>query len=236
MEGNPMKMIKFAVAAVVGALAFNASLTPAMANDAEKTISRSVTAFRAISNVPKYGMPPAILKGVQGIAIFPGLVKLDFSVAGRSGSGILMVRESGGGWSNPVLVTIDGGTLGWQVASDPMDVVLVFKDRKTVDALLKGNLTLAGNAAPLPGPLGATLKGATPEELKASINSYILSQGEFADNNLATATMQVAAPANDAFYGAPKVRAAEIISGKQGKASPEVASLQKMLVQFAAKK
>jgi lipid-binding SYLF domain-containing protein len=53
---------------------------------------------------------------------------------------------------------------------------------------------------------------------------------------VSTAAVQVAAAANDAFYGGKKVRAEDIVSGKLAKPSAEIGSLQKLLAGFAAKK
>jgi lipid-binding SYLF domain-containing protein len=231
-----MKMLKNAVAAVAAALVFGTSLMPAMANDGAKTLSKSVAALKAISAVPKKGIPPALFKNIQGFAIFPGFSKLDSMVSGRAGSGLLLVRESDGKWSSPVFVSLSGGTLGWQIVGDPMDVFLVFKDRKTVDALLKEKLTLGGKNAPIAGPVGTSLKGASKAELQAEINSYVFSQGKCADVTVATAAVQVASAANDAFYGGNKVPAEVIVSGKVDKSSAEVGNLQKLLAEFAARK
>jgi len=231
-----MRMIKTAVAVAVAALIFSISAAPAMAKDETKTVAKSVTAFKAISALPKKGIPPALLKNIQAIAIFPGLGKQDLMVSGRAGSGIVLVREGEGNWSSPLFVSIYGGTIGWQIVGEPMDVLLLFKERKTVEALMKGKLTLTGKNTPVAGPLGATLKGATGEELQAEINSYVFTHGAGADVTVATAAVQVAGAANDAFYGGKKLRAEDIVAGKVVKSSAEVGALQKLLAEFAAKK
>jgi lipid-binding SYLF domain-containing protein len=228
-----MKMFKTILAA---ALVFSLSLTSAMAKDETKTVSKSVAAFKAIAAMPKKGVPPALFKNVQAIAIFPGLSKLDFMVSGRAGSGRLLVRDGEGNWSSPVFVSIDGGTLGWQIVGEPIDLLLLLKDRKAVDAVMKEKFTLSGKYMAIPGPLGTTLKGATEEELKATINSYIFFRGTAEDFTVATSAVQVAGAANDAFYGGKKLRAEDIVAGKVGKPSAEIASLQKLLADFAAKK
>lgn len=231
-----MRMMKTAVASLCAALVFGMSLAPAGANDAAQTVTRSATAFKTLSTVPKPGIPPALFNDVQGIAIFPGLSKLDFLVSGRAGSGLLLVRGSDGNWSSPVFVSLSGGTLGWQIVGEPMDILLLFKNRKTIDALVKEKLTMGGKAVPVAGPLGTSLKGATAAELRAEINSYVFCRGAFAKATLATATVEVAAAANDAFYGGKKVSAEAILAGRLDKPSVELANLQKLLAEFRAGK
>lgn len=152
------------------------------------------------------------------------------------GKGVLLVRDGEGKWSSPVFVTLSGGTLGWQIVGDPMDILLLFKNPQTVDSLVKKEkLVLGGKNAPVPGPLGKTLKSGSPAELKAEINSYVFFKGEFAGSNVSTTTLQVSA-ANKAFYGVKKVRAEEIVSGKVSKESAEAAALQKLLSEAVGKK
>jgi lipid-binding SYLF domain-containing protein len=218
------------------ALVTGMSPNGALAGDEAQTVSQALGAFRAVSGLTKKGVPPALFRQVQGIAIFPGLKKLDFMVSGRAGNGILLVRDGAGNWSSPVFLSIDGGTLGWQIVGEPLDALLLFKDRGSVDAVLKERFTMSGKNVPIPGPLGATLKTASAEELKAGINSYLFFRGSAEDFTLATAAVQLSGAANDAYYGAKKVQAADIISGKLRKPSSEVAALQKLLADFAAKK
>ncbi len=260
-----MRKIRSVVAAVVATVAFCMSLSAAVAkdeaikidtaskvvkddavkisnapkvvkNDAVK-ISNVYKVVREIAAIPKKKIPPVLLTGASAIVIVPGAAKRDFMVSGGSAGGLLLVHDKEGTWSSPVFITISGGTLGWQAVGDPMDIILVFKNKKSVDAILSGKFTMDAKIAIEPGRLGLNMKGATAKELKAEIASYIRSHGIFFEEApVAGATVQIDAAANDAFYAKPKVDAGDIVSGKVLKSTEDVKALQKLLTDYAALK
>lgn len=205
--------------------------------DGTVTISKATKAVKEIAAIPKKKIPPILVNEASAIVIVPGAAKRDFMVSGAKSGGVMLVHDSEGKWSSPVFITLSGGTLGWQIVADPMDIVLVIKDRKFVDAILKGKFTMDAKTATEIGRLGLTMKGATAKELKAEISSYVRSHGAFFDDSpVAGSTLQIDAAANDAFYAKPKVDAGEIVSGKVLKSSEDVKALQKLLTDYAASK
>ena len=228
-----MKMGKISVAAVTMVLVFAMSLSSAVASGEAKKVGDASGVLREIMAIPEKGLPPALLKDAYGIAIIPGVIKLGFIVGGRYGTGVLMVRDKGGKWGNPVFVSIAGGSLGWQIGAQSTDVILVFKTRRSVDGIRKGKFTLGADAAVAAGPVGRNLEAATDVTLKAEIYSYSRSRGLFAGVSLEGAALQIDDDADAAFYGKPNVRAGDIMSGKVKTSSPEVGKLQKMLADYS---
>ena len=53
----------------------------------------------------------------------------------------MSIREGSGGWGNPFFVTISGGSVGWQIGVQRVDIVLVFKTKKSVETILEGEFT-----------------------------------------------------------------------------------------------
>jgi len=211
--------------------------TPAKVKEEGSVISRSSRVIKEIAAIPKRKIPPVLLNGASAIVIVPGATKHNFMVSGASSGGVLLVHDKEGIWSSPVFITISGGSLGWQIVADPMDIVLVFKDRKNVDAVLKGKLTMDAKIAIEQGRLGLNMKAATAKELKAEVASYVRSHGKFfEDTPVAGTTLQIDAAANDAFYAKPKVDVGDIVSGKVINSNEEVKTLQKLLTDYAATK
>jgi lipid-binding SYLF domain-containing protein len=232
-----MRKMRSVVVAVVAAVVYCMSLSPAMAKDEAVKISKASKVIKEIAAIPKYKIPPELLKGASAIVLVPGAAKNDFMASGKSSGGVLLVHDKEGKWSSPVFVRLSGGTLGWQMVSDPMDIVLVFKDMKNVDAIMKGKLTMNAKIAIVPGWFGPDMKGAPPRELKAEIASYVRSHGAFVETAVvADSTLQIDAAANDAFYTNPKVAAGDIASGKVFKSTEDVKALQKLLTDYAAAK
>src|SRR5437868_5211322 len=83
------------------------------------------------------------------------------------------------------------------------DVIVVFRNRRGVDGLMRGKFTLGADAAVAAGPIGRHASAATDVQLQAEILSYSRSRGLFAGVAIDGAAMLVNHRANAAFY-APK--------------------------------
>lgn len=203
-------------------------------NDAVK-ISKASRIIKEIAAIPKMKIPPDLLSGASAIIVVPGAAKNDFMASDKSAGGILLVHDKEGTWSSPVFITLSGGTLGWQIVSDNIDIVLVLRNRKSVDAIMTGKFTMDTRTAIVPGRLGPNMKAATARDLKAEIASYVRTHGAFLEEAVvAGSTVQIDAVANDTFYARPKVDAGDIVSGKLLKATEDVKTLQKLLADYAA--
>lgn len=231
-----MKIPRSVVFAAATTLLFCLSLTTAMAKDEPKNLVNAVRVIKEFTAAKKERIPPELLKNANGIVIIPGASKNDFMVRGRSASGVLLVHETDGKWSDPVFITLSGGTLGWQMVGEPMDILLVFNNTKRIDDITKGKFTMDTRVALVPGPLGRSMKAATKEEKNAEINSYVRSHGKFENVSVATTTVQVDDASNDVFYGKQKINVGDILSGKAEKSSDDVKKLQTYLADYAAGK
>jgi len=210
---------------------------PKAGKDYASKVSSAVKAVREIAVIPKRKIPPVLFKEAAAVVIVPKASKTAFMVKGGSNSGLLLLRDKAGAWSSPVFITISGGTLGWQMAGDPMDIIMLFRNSTFVEAVLKGKLILDAKVDVVPGKVAPTMKGASDAELKAGITSYIRSHGEFAEDSVvAGTTIQLDSAANDSFYGTAKVAAADIVSGKVVRSGEDLKALQKVLAEYAAAK
>lgn len=213
-------------------LAFVVIFAPYHAEASSKEVAKindAVEVLDDIMAIPEKGMPPALLNKAQGIAIIPGVIKAGFIVGGRHGSGIVVVRSSEGGWSNPSFVTITGGSIGWQIGAQSTDIILVFKTRKGINNMMKGKFTLGADAAVAAGPVGRQAEAATDVQFKSEIYSYSRSRGLFAGISLEGAALQIDNDANAAFYGSEVVKAGDIFSDQEIKAPAVADKLKRAL-------
>ena len=98
---------------------------------------------------------------------------------GRYGNGVLTVRDaSSGRFSNPIFITLAGGSVGWQVGATSTDVVLVFVTPRSVENFARGKFTLGADASVAAGPVGR--QGEAAAGINAEIYSYSRSRGLFA--------------------------------------------------------
>ena len=90
-----------------------ASLT-AVASDREDDVNRTQKAaqvFKEIMNTPDQGIPSNLLESAKCIAIIPGDKKFAFIFGGSYGRGLATCRTEHG-WSAPMFVAIDSGSVG----------------------------------------------------------------------------------------------------------------------------
>ncbi|MGO9513376.1 MAG: lipid-binding SYLF domain-containing protein [Steroidobacteraceae bacterium] len=208
--------------AVVGAAP--AVVNPALAGAAREE-GRLLTATEVLEEVqgmPDQRLPDALLAHAYGIAVIPDVIKLAFFFGGRHGNGVLVVRDNlNAPWSNPVFMSLTGGSWGLQWGGESSDIILVFTTKRGVEGVAGGKLTLGGDASVAAGPVGRQGSAATDISL-AEIYSYARTRGLFAGIALDGTVLSIDRSANAALYHKSGVTASEIFSG-QAPAPPETA-------------
>lgn len=172
-------------------------------------------------------IPDRLLNRAHGIAVFPGVTKGAFVIGGRYGTGVLVVRDKNGHFSNPVFVRLAGGSVGWQWGVQQTDIVLVFTTRAGIDRITEGKMTLGADASVAAGPVGRQASAATDATFKAEVYSYSRSRGLFAGVALDGSALTIDSRSNGSFYRKPDVKANQIIDG-------EVLSDAPMVTRFLA--
>jgi lipid-binding SYLF domain-containing protein len=155
----------------------------------------------------KENIPAELLKVTNGIIIVPKLIKAGFVLAGKRGKGVAMVKLSDGSWSDPVFVTITGGSIGLQAGVQSEDLVLIFKSASTLQQMGKGSFTLGGDISVTAGPVGRSSSASTDYKMEAEVYSYSRSKGLFAGISLSGSSISVDEKANENFYGEPETSA-----------------------------
>jgi lipid-binding SYLF domain-containing protein len=123
------------------------------------------------------------------------------------------VRDKEGRFTNPVFVTMTGGSFGWQWGVALSDIVLVFTTPKGIEGINGGKVTLGADASVAAGPVGRQASAATDASFKAEVYSYSRSKGVFAGLALDGTVISIDDGANAAFYKKPGVTAGDIIAG-----------------------
>lgn len=198
-----MKRLLMSLAALTTLVAPAAAEPPRarLAPAPPETLRAATDVLGDLATVPEKGVPPALLADAQGVAIIPRVVKAGFVIAGRGGHGVVLARGKDGAWGEPVFVNLGGASVGFQAGVESADVVLVFRDRKSLDRLLdgKGKVTLGADAAVAAGPVGRQAAAGTDAKLEAEIVSYSRSRGLFAGVALDGAVIRPDADANARF-------------------------------------
>jgi lipid-binding SYLF domain-containing protein len=187
----------------------------AVASDREDDVSRTQKAaqvFQEIMNTPDQGIPSDLLESAKCIAIIPGDVKFAFIFGGNYGRGLATCR-TGHGWSAPLFLAIEGGSVGYQIGGSSTDLVMLFMNDHALKSLLSDKFKLGADASVAAGPVGRNAAAGTDLKLNAEILSYSRSKGVFIGVSLNGAVVQADKSGDRAMYG-DDVNRHEILDGK----------------------
>jgi lipid-binding SYLF domain-containing protein len=146
-------------------------------------------------------IPDRLLQRAYAIAVIPNVVKVSAVVGGRRGSGALVVRDDNGRFSDPIMISITGGSVGWQLGVQSTDLVLVFTTKRGVEGIADGKLTLGGDASVAAGPVGRSASAATDQDFKAEVYSYSRNKGLFAGLSIDGSVLSIDSRSNARLYG-----------------------------------
>jgi lipid-binding SYLF domain-containing protein len=162
--------------------------------------------------MPDQGVPDWLLARAHGIAVVPDVVKVGLGIGGRRGKGVLVVRDSQGQWTNPVFVTLTGGSFGWQAGVQSTDVILVFTSAAGIEGITDGKMTLGADASVAAGPVGRQASAATDPNFSAEVYSYSRAMGLFAGVAIDGTAITIDKKANAAFYNKRDITADELMT------------------------
>ena len=220
-----------AVACCVAPLALTVTRAAAQAPLAggEPEVQTVVGARQALDQFfvnPGEALPAAMLQKAEGVAIFPGMIKGGFILGVNYGRGVLHVRNPDRSWSAPVMVTMGGGSLGFQVGVQSADILLVFATPRSLEGMLQGQkVTLGADASVAAGPVGVQANAGTDARLGAEIYSYARSRGLFMGVSLGGADLSVDHNANAVLYGRFGTTVADVFQNRGIGIRPEVQQL-----------
>ena len=192
-------------------------LTPTIlsASDRDDDLSRIQNAtrvFQEIMSAPDKGIPNEILESAKCIAIIPGDKKFAFIFGGNYGRGVATCNTAHG-WSAPIFVAVDGGSVGYQIGGSSTDLVMIFMNDHALQSLLGDKFKLGADASVAAGPVGRHAAAGTDIRMNAEILSYSRAKGVFAGVSLDGAVVQADKSGDRAMYG-DDVNRHEILSGK----------------------
>lgn len=218
-----------ALFAIVVALSSETHLhaqAPIVAGPEVQTVIAARQTLDQFFNLQIEAIPPSMLQSASGVAIFPNMVKGGFILGVNYGKGVLHVRNPDQSWSPPVMVTMGGGSIGFQAGVQAADIVLVFKTPQSLTNILGGQkVTLGADASVAVGPVGSQANAATDARLGAEIYSYARSRGLFLGVSLGGADLSVDHNADGALYGRYGVSPADVFSSNGISVRPEVQQL-----------
>lgn len=187
------------VPAMLTIVALLVSATPAADKEKER-VQSATEVLRQFSGI-KERIPKELVKQTEGIIIVPKMINAGLAVGVKRGKGVAMVKLDNGQWSDPVFVTLTGGSFGFQIGVQAVDLVLVFRHKGVLTKVENGDFTIGGDISAAAGPVGRSSTASTDYKLEAEVYSYSRSKGLFAGLTVNGTNLSIDKSANAAFYG-----------------------------------
>jgi len=171
-----------------------------ISDESERALSAANVVRKESAKTPETSIPEELLAKAQGIAVIPNVIKAAMGIGGTHGKGLLAKRGARG-WGTPVYIDISGGSFGFQIGVQAVDLVLVFTNDDGINGILKGKFEIGGEAGATAGPIGRTAAAGVPVTFDSPIYSYSRSKGLFAGIALKGNVITIDDSANGKVYG-----------------------------------
>jgi lipid-binding SYLF domain-containing protein len=145
-------------------------------------------------------IPMNILQQATCVGVVPGMKKGAFVFGAQYGQGVVTCR-TGHGWSAPVFIRMEGGSFGFQIGGQSVDLVLVAVNERGFQDLLKNKFKVGGDAAASAGPVGRNTEAATDWKMNAELLTYSRSKGLFAGIDLNGTSVSQNSEDTELYFG-----------------------------------
>jgi SH3 domain-containing YSC84-like protein 1 len=196
-----MKTI-LAVFLVVGSFCSISTAGDETAKEAKVTdrVQAAADVLNEIQGAPDRGIPEEVLRSSQCVAVVPSMLKGGFIVGARYGRGLASCRTSKG-WSAPAFFTVEGGSFGFQIGGQAVDLVMLVMNDNGMKRLLSSKFELGADASVAAGPIGRHAEGNTDWKMRAEVLTYSRARGIFAGISLNGAVVKQDKDSTREFYG-----------------------------------
>jgi len=180
--------------------------------DSVARLQSSVDVINAIMAAPDKGVPEEVLNDAKCIVVVPNMIKGGFVFGGKHGRGVASCRTVEG-WSAPAFVSVGGGSAGFQIGLEGVDLVMLVMNDKGLQQLLSSKFELTGEGSVAAGPVGRHASAGTDWKMTTEVLTYSRSKGVFAGLTLEGAVVEQDNDSTRAIYG-KHMEFRNILSGK----------------------
>jgi len=167
---------------------------------ASDRVQAAADVLNEIQGAPDSGIPQEILGRSECVAVVPSMLKGGFIVGGKYGRGLASCRTPKG-WTAPAFFTIKGGSFGFQIGGQAVDLVMLIMNHDGMQHLLSSQFALGADASVAAGPVGRHAEGNTDWKMRAQVLTYSRARGVFAGVSLNGAVVKQDKDSTREFYG-----------------------------------
>ncbi len=220
--------------AVMAALALLAAtpLTslPAHAGEAARVVDRARILLEEMRDDPEFRQMRVYVRNAYGVVVVPRLLRGGFILGAQFGRGVLVVRDPRSGrWSDPVFLTLAGGSIGLQIGGQATDLVITIMNRRAVDKILSSEFKIGVDASAALGPVGAGIGAATTTNLGEDLYVFAKNIGLYAGMSFDGAVLAIDPDYLREYYGRA-VTPEAVVRGDVS--NPQAEPLRRVLTSF----
>ncbi len=173
---------------------------PAKESKASDRAQAAAEVLNEIQSAPDKGIPQEVLGSAQCVAVVPSMLKGGFIVGAKYGRGLASCRTAKG-WSAPAFFIVEGGSFGFQIGGQAVDLVMLVMNNAGMDHLLSSKFALGADASVAAGPVGRHAEANTDWKMQAEVLTYSRARGIFAGVSLNGAVVKQDKDSTREFYG-----------------------------------
>jgi SH3 domain-containing YSC84-like protein 1 len=190
------KFLLLALIITLGSLSFAADEE----TKASERMQAAAEVLTDIQGAPDKGIPQEVLGSAECVAVVPSMLKGGFIVGAKYGRGLASCRTEKG-WSAPAFFIVAGGSFGFQIGGQAVDLVMLIMNKDGMRHLLSSEFALGADASVAAGPVGRHAEGNTDWKMRAEVLTYSRTRGLFAGVSLNGAAIKQDKDSTREFYG-----------------------------------
>lgn len=181
--------------------------------------TKSVAAFAAAEKMEDFRDH---LKKARAVLIIPRSVTAGFIIAGSGGNGVMMARNSSGGWNGPAFYVAGSGSIGLQAGAKVSEIMMLVMNEPALERMFESKVKLGGAVSVAVG-----VGGGAGAEVSADVLVFSRSAGAFGGVSLEGGSVESRTALNSSYYGQELSARDILIDGKAG--SDKAAELRSAL-------
>ncbi len=166
---------------------------------ATERVQAAAEVLNEIQGTPDKGIPGEVLGSAECVAVVPSMLKGGFIVGAKYGRGLASCRTPKG-WSAPAFFVVTGGSIGFQIGGQAVDLVMLIMNNDGMKHLLSSKFALGADASVAAGPVGRHAEGNTDWKMRAQVLTYSRARGIFAGVSLNGAVVKQDKDSTREFY------------------------------------
>lgn len=183
-----------------------AEYTSEYLRDREKALDRLGASYEVMREftTAKVRISADLIKKARCVVIIPATKRAAFVVGANYGRGVMTCRLGegfDGPWSAPSMMSLEGGSFGFQIGVQGTDWVLLIMNERGVSSLLGSKGKLGADASIAAGPWGRNLAASTDLAMRAEMLSFGHTQGIYLGASLDGSSLRPDNDGNLALYG-----------------------------------